>query len=778
VNEGNFIHFFCGFFFFQNLLLSLVKKTMTTSRGGKILHFLRAFFPLQLLFGHLKYNLFSLFFWAILFSIVADGFASGFGVPYLFFSPEYQGEISAFSFFLLGLSIGGFTMGFNLYSYMEMGRKYPFLATLSRPFFKFCWNNSIIPIIFTVYFIKQFSEFQFNEEFASVSQVVSYISMYLLGFFVYIIGSLLYFFRTNKDFFKLSGLSKNEFQEDPTSSFLHKQVSWSDLFLYNKDRTYIYMSGFLSWRTSRSIKHYDKQVLDRVFRQNKINASVFELITIAAFLLLGIFREAPVMELPAAVSIVLLLAIILMVIAIFKSWFLYWSYALIIFCILGMNFLSKNTEWFHFKSFAFGLSYKDEDKKDYSIQTIYEHSQEFDVARESKEAYIQRLNTWKAKTGVKKPKLVVLLTSGGGLRSTHWTYSVMQELDRQFGDTLMNQLQFMTGASGGMVGAAYYRELALRDKLEGTRVRLSSQSKANTAKDLLNRLSVSTFSNDLFLRYQKVKYAGNYYTKERGYAFEQHLLSNTDNVLNHPLSYYRNFEQKAFIPTMIFTPTIANDGRRLIIGSSSMAFLCHSEKNRDENRNSYENIDFHSFFNMNLTDSIRFSNVIRMSATFPFILPMVSMPTKPEMLIMDAGLRDNYGGKIAMEFLNEMEEWIEKNTSGVIILQIRDTKKVLNNEQFDQITLTHKLSLPFGNMYKNFPRTQDFDQDALMKIGFKGFDFPVDIVAFNLREAQKDRISLSWHLTRQEKKKIENALYSEANQKAYAYLKSLLKSTY
>lgn len=748
---------------------------MTTSRGGRILYFLRAFFPLQLLFGHLKYNLFSLIFWAILFSIVADGFASSFGVPYLFFSPEYQGEISALSFFLMGLSIGGFTMGFNLYSYMEMGRKYPFLATLSRPFLKFCLNNSLIPLVFNLYFIKQFSEFQLKEEFASTSQLLSYIFMYILGFVLYVVFSLLYFFRTNKDFFKLSGVSNQDIQEDPTSSFFHKKVSWSDFFLYKKDRTYIYMNGFFSWRTSRSIEHYDKQILKRVFRQNRINASFFELITIAAFLLVGIFREYPVMELPAAVSIVLLLAIILMLFAIFKSWFRYWSYAVILFCVFFMNFMSKRTDWFHFKSYAFGLSYEKNDLKEYSIRSIYKHSQEVDVAQDSKNAYLERLKLWKMKTGQRKPKLILLLTSGGGLRSTHWTYSVLQELDQRFGDTLMNQLHFMTGASGGMVGAAYYRELLLQDKLKGSKSRFSSQSKANTAKDLLNRLSVSTFSNDLFLRYQKVNYNGNLYTKERGYAFEQHLLSNTNGVLDHPLVYYKKYEESAVVPTLVFSPTIANDGRRLIIGSSSMAFLCHSEKNRDENRNSFENIDFHTFFRKNSPDSIRYSTVIRMSATFPFILPMVSLPTEPEVLIMDAGLRDNYGGKIAMEFLNELEDWIQKNTSGVIILQIRDTKKILNNETFEQVTLKDKLSLPFGNMYKNFPRTQDFDQDALMKIGFKGFEFPVDIVTFNLREAQKDRISLSWHLTRQEKKKIKNALYSSSNQQSYDYLKALLK---
>jgi hypothetical protein len=47
-------------------------------------------------------------------------------------------------------------------------------------------------------------------------------------------------------------------------------------------------------------------------------------------------------------------------------------------------------------------------------------------------------------------------------------------------------------------------------------------------------------------------------------------------------------------------------------------------------------------------------------------------------------------------------------------------------------------------------------------------------VAFNLREAKKDRISLSWHLTSQEKLKIARAWKSKGNQAAMLQLQKLL----
>ena len=746
----------------------------TNSRGKRIIHFLRAFYPLQLLFGHLKYNLLALSYWMVLFLIISDRLGSKFGLPYLFYSPEYRGAVSWISFLLMGFSIGGFAMAFNMYSYMKMGTKYPFLATLSRPFIKFCWNNALIPIVFSIYYIISFSRFQAEEEFATTGLIIEYILSYLLGFIFFVLVSVLYFFPTNKDFYKLSGKSPaEELQEEPIGSLFHKSVNWGNLFRYEKDRPYIYMSGLRRWRISRSIKHYDKVVLEKVFAHNRINASVFEIVTVAAFVILGMFRELPLFELPAGMSIVLLLSIILMLFSVLMSWFRYWTYPIIILMIITMNFLSETSSFFQFENYAYGLSYRQEDLVDFSLDNIYKQAKDTVSENRSKAGTIAILGNWKNRTGLQKPKLVILMTSGGGSRSALWTFSVLQQADQQLKGELSDHIQMITGASGGMIGAAYYRGLLLK-KRQGKPVDLSDRVyRQKISRDLLNKLSFSAYSNDLFVRYQTLQIGENLYTKDRGYAFEQQLHENTDYVMDKPLSYYRKYEQSAMIPTMIFSPTIVNDGRRLLISSQSLAFLSHSAAPGNLT-SSYENLDFQSFFKGNSTDSLRFGSVMRMSATFPFVLPMVTMPTYPEMQLMDAGIRDNYGGKIMMEYLYAMQDWIDKNTSGVIILQVRDTKKLLKGEQLYQVSLFDKFTLPFGNMYGNFTRTQDFDQDELMKVGFESFSFPIHLVSFNLREARKDRISLSWHLTSQEKVKIANAFKSPGNQAAMKELTRLL----
>ena len=221
---------------------------------------------------------------------------------------------------------------------------------------------------------------------------------------------------------------------------------------------------------------------------------------------------------------------------------------------------------------------------------------------------------------------------------------------------------------------------------------------------------------------------------------------------------------------MAFTPTIINDGRRMYIGSRSLSFLTY-----EEGSSAYENIDYHSLFRGKDPGKMRFSSVLRSNATFPFVMPMVSLPTEPQLQLMDAGIRDNYGGKAIHEFLSVFDEWIGENTSGVVIIYVRDTKKILDNEQTKQLSFIDKLTMPFGNIYSNFPRVQDYNQEELYTGENAKWSFPLDLISFNLREKREDRISLSWHLTKQEKIKIHEALDSKQNKEAFEELTRLLK---
>jgi hypothetical protein len=511
----------------------------------------------------------------------------------------------------------------------------------------------------------------------------------------------------------------------------------------------------------------DKHIVESVFSQTRINAFIFEVLTISAFLSLSFFRNFSLFEVPAAMSILMLLTIISMVIGALNSWFHRWTYPLIFSVIIVMSALSSRVGIFRYASYALGLNYSEEKIINYSPENIRQNHKTDEETFPSKEHIIQILENWKRKTGEEKPKLVILNTSGGGLRSALWTFTVLSNANEKLKSKLSKNLQMITGASGGMIGAAYFREIQLRKKLK-TLDGNTAIFKERLSKDLLNRLSFSASTSDLFMRYKQVVYYDKKYTQERGCEFEKELHENLDNYLEHPLGYYQKFERNSSIPLMIFSPTIVNDGRRLLISSQNLSFMIGDNK-----ETTYENIDFQSFFKNNDPHHMRFSSVLRASATFPMIMPMMALPTKPEIQLMDAGIRDNYGGKVSVDYLFALNEWLTENTSGVIILEIRDTKRIMSNEVYKELGLIDKLLLPFGNLLTNFTRTQDLDQEQLIKLCETSFNFPVDKVTFNLREDYNERISLSWHLTKREKQKIEAAFSSQENQMAFDKLRRL-----
>lgn len=738
-----------------------------------IFHFLGCFYPIQIVFGHLKYNLFAILIWIFFFLIITDNLGYYFGIPILFYSPEYLGEVSSISFALLGFGFGGFVMAFNTYSYVKLGKRYPFLMVVHRPFFKFCQNNLIIPVSFLIVYLINMSRFQMEQEYATWGDVIWFSISFIFGVLFFMTLSILYFFPMSRK--NTVQHSNDDTEEQPVESVILKQYGrWYHRNAQKFDKTYIYLGKKFKFTRSRKVSHLDDETVDKVLMRNRINSSIFEIISILAFVILGLFSEFTIFETPAAMSIVLLITLLLMLYSSLQSWFRKWTSLILIGTILFMNFLSVHTPYFTFKNYAYGLNYDLDKRPEYSIAEIEKNAKQEIETKKSQEEYIKILEEWKKKTGEKRPKLIIVNCSGGGSRSALWTFQTLQNLDKELNGQLKEHIQLITGASGGMVGAAYFRELILRKHKDEISSIYNDVYRVNLAKDLLNKLSFSASTRDMFFRYQKYDYNGKSYSKDRGYAFEEQLHENTNYFMDHSLGYYDHYEENAVIPTMIFTPTIVNDGRRLLISSQSVCFLTSNNSGPARQSKSYENVDFQTFFKHQDPQHVRFSSVMRSSATFPFVMPMVTMPSNPEMQLMDAGIRDNYGGKITMEFLNELKDWIAKNTSGVIILQIRDTKKVLDNEAYRQVSFLDKLSMPFGNMYSNFPRTQDFDQEELFKVGTQQFVFPVDMITFNLREDKNERISLSWHLTSQEKVKIEQAFKSSLNQQSLSQLKRLM----
>ncbi len=230
-------------------------------RLKKIVKGIRDFFPIHLLLSHFKYNIIVLIYWVLLFSIINGYFGQSFGLQFLFLSPEYLGESSFLSFLLLGFGLGGFIMAFHTYSYIRIGPKYPFIATLSRPFFKFCINNSLLPGIFIFNLAYNIFMLQKRQEFIESTELLVFVVSFVAGCLLFISIAFLYFFPTNKDLFKITGKRAEDFVDKTSNikSTLHRKEKWYSDFLDDLkiDEKII---NFITGKTPQNVlqKHYLK----------------------------------------------------------------------------------------------------------------------------------------------------------------------------------------------------------------------------------------------------------------------------------------------------------------------------------------------------------------------------------------------------------------------------------------------------------------------------------------------------------------------------------------
>lgn len=742
------------------------------------------FFPLQLLFLHFKKNLFLLFFWVLLFGYTLNYFAARYGVAYQFLYPEYMGENSLFAFAIVGFSLGGFILAFNLYTYILHGFRFPFIATLNRPFLKFSVNNFIIPFSFVLTYMFASIEFQRSQELLAPERIAMNIFGFILGMFSFLLISLVYFRFTNKNALsyetEAATRARLKRREQMVKTNLHRKARWnSDRLLKREWRIETYLSTWYRVKIARTARHYDRTLLAKVFSQNHLNASVFELTLVISFILIGSLGENPYFVLPAAASTMLFFTMMLMLISALYSWIRGWTFTVFVVVFVLINFSMPQFSFLNIENHAYGLDYEGP-KANYDTEYILSLNQNDSLVESDFRSTLTILDNWRKKNQTEallkgqKPKLVIINTSGGGSRSALWTFSSLTYADSVLGGGLLEKTAMISGSSGGMVGAAYLRELKLQEKQGLIDSIVRQEHIDRVGKDLLNPIIFSIATNDFFIRYQDVTDGDRVYTKDRAWAFEKQLNANTDGLLDKRLGDYVLPEQNADIPMMIMAPTIVNDGRRLLISANPVSYLTQNKPINSVNYEAIsEDVEFLRLFEKQDPYNLKFTSALRMNATFPYVLPMVTLPSSPPIEVMDAGMRDNFGMKTTLQFLYTFRNWINTNTSGVVILQVRDVQRTSERQRIQQ-TLFNRVMAPLGSVYGNFTRMQDYNNDQLIRYLSAWFENDIDIVTFQLAPDENSKVSLSWHLTSTEKKTIRDELRSEEFQEAVERLESLI----
>ncbi|PTL83066.1 patatin-like phospholipase family protein [Vitiosangium sp. GDMCC 1.1324] len=264
-----------------------------------------------------------------------------------------------------------------------------------------------------------------------------------------------------------------------------------------------------------------------------------------------------------------------------------------------------------------------------------------------------------------RPRLALVATSGGGIRAAAWTAHVLSKLQGPQGVPGFHRyVRLVTGASGGMVGAGAW-VAGLRP--EGLPEDVSLPT-------MMQQDSLSAAAIALLLPFGE----------NRGRSLEHAWVKYTNGLLGRSFQELRAGEAEGWLPSLVYTPMLVEDGRRLLVSNldlsvlttseaSSLVMEQHGDEPREDSRArlSLSGVQLFQLF-PHKQEVFPVAAAARMSASFPYMSPASALPTSPRVRVVDAGYYDNYGVDLAVLWLHTHREWVHECTSGVVLVQIRD----------------------------------------------------------------------------------------------------------
>ena len=282
-------------------------------------------------------------------------------------------------------------------------------------------------------------------------------------------------------------------------------------------------------------------------------------------------------------------------------------------------------------------------------------------------------------------------------RAGLWTAVVLDSIRAKIPE-FPRHVRFVTGTVGSMVGTALFVTSSVNDPPD--RGRRAPSRAPGTLADRIANDYLSPIARQLILRdlpYFILPWRQSY---DRGHALEDALAEDgTFSEMGYTFSRLRDAEpRRGEIPSLVFSPMLVEDGRRLLISNLDLAdlttiggedLLSESPKEiveriereakqplepRDSlefrNINAVSAVEFFRLF-PEAADSFKVVTAVRMNATFPVVTPAGVLPTDSPRQVVDAGYYDNYGIDLASALIFAHRNWILKNTSGVLLVQIR-----------------------------------------------------------------------------------------------------------
>ena len=727
-------------------------------------------FPVQLFILHFRKFQVLLLFWFILASTVNSGFLKTFGADALFFAPEYLGTVNVLGAIFTGIALGVFIMSWNVTTFILHTKRFKFLATTTKPFLKYCINNAVMPLLFILFYFIKLYRFDEYRELMTAREIITELAGILCGLILLLAVSLVYFFGAEKTIIRaIAPIVGNP--ELFKKTFTDKHHPHDEFGM----KVSYYLTGRFRIRKARSVTHYRQDFIDLVFKRHHIAAIASILLAFLFPVLVGFLSENRFFEMPAAASILVFFAIMTAVIGALTYFLQSWSLPATFVLIFLINILYQN-EIIDPRNKAYGINYLNKEQRpEYNKASLQSLCTENKIEAD-KANMTGILNKWKAKQKEEKPLMFFINVSGGGLRSAAFVMNALQKIDSMTNGSVMNHTFLISGASGGMLAATYYRELYRYKRINPSININQPRFTDNIARDLLNPVFTSMIARDIFAPAQKFKVGEFQYVKDRGYAFEKKLADNTNSLLNVQLKDVRSDESEAHVPLIIFNSVIKSDGRKMVIGSQPLSFMMKPSSLLADTSASPDAVDFCSLFKNQQPENLRVLTALRMNATFPYVLPNVWLPSKPVIDVMDAGLRDNFGMETTLRFIDHFQEWIKENTNGVVILQLRDRLNDNWQQPFETNSIGDMIVTPATMLQHNWFKLQDYFQTDQFNYYRQHNDSLIRrITVMYMPEKIEKGAALNFHLTAREKRDVMQSLHSPGNQAALKQVADLVK---
>jgi hypothetical protein len=341
-----------------------------------------------------------------------------------------------------------------------------------------------------VYFFEALS-FDRKMELIPFAEFITIAAGFLGGFFLLIAISFAYFFTADRRIVRTFTPDITAFDKQKKYQ-IHRSA-------YAENNFGLPVGYYLTTRfrfiKARKVGHYSQEFLDIIFKRHHFSAIITLMMAFIFTIFIGFYLDNKIFQIPAAASILILFALLNAVIGALTYFLRSWSVLFVIFLFIVLNLLYIY-DVIDPRNKAFGLDYTNPSRPEYSLHSLEAMNTPAKIEAD-KNNMLAILNRWKQRQGEDKPMMVVFNFSGGGVRSAAFAMNILQELDSISRGTIMKKTVLISGASGGMLAAAYFRELA-RLKAAGENINLQNKMYVNDiSQDLLNPVFSSMIARDL-----------------------------------------------------------------------------------------------------------------------------------------------------------------------------------------------------------------------------------------------------------------------------------------